>query len=115
MKTWQKNKGRNNWNRKRKQLIKEAVPIQPIDKPFIITKEYPNVVTLCAEGYFSTYYGVPQDYKEDSLIKMLCGSIRPFVKFEIDHCYTSCRLDEIKYRAILRVLEPERSKLNIYE
>lgn len=115
MKTWQKNKGKNNWNRKRKQLIKEAVPIQPIDKPFIITKEYPNVVTLCAEEYFSTYYRVPEDYIEDQLMRRLIDSIKPFVKFELDCCDTFYTLDQVKTRAIVKVLDERGSKINIYE
>lgn len=100
----QKFKGRNNWNRKRPDK-KIDIPLADV-KPFVIKTEVPNVVTLCAEEFFSTYFRPPEEYIENLLMKLLCDSIKPFVRFEVDDAFYIPDIpDQVRVRAFLRVLE----------
>lgn len=99
MNTRQKFKGRNNWNRERKRRIKEDT-----DKPFVITKEYPNIVTLCADTNIDMFANhiVPDKYIEDKICSSLAKELWRYTKFykSADH-YMGC----VRVTGVIKVLD----------
>lgn len=99
-----KNRNRKTWNRKRPDK-KIDIPLADVEQ-FVLKTEVPNVVTLCAEEFFSTYFRPPEEYIKDQLMKRLCDSIKLFVRFEVDDAFYIPDLpDQVRVRAFLKVLE----------
>ena len=103
MKTWQKNKARSKWNREKKKRTK-PIDIQPIEKPFTVIKEYPNVVTLgCVVQRDVGVYSIPFEFIEKDIALRLADKIIPYINIQIfnDAIYHN----KILYRADIKVLD----------
>ena len=110
MKTWQKNKARSKWNREKKKRTK-PIDIQPIDTPFTVIKEYPNVVTLgCVKELEGFLAYLPVEVIEKEIARELADNIIPYINIQSTHDISA---DKIIYRAYVKVLDEGRRRIDI--
>lgn len=72
MKTWQKNKARSKWNRKKKKR----------KEPITVSKEPLNLITLrCVRQYDCISY-IPSDFIEKDIARVLANELIPYINIQ---------------------------------